>query len=151
MEDFARPRRRVRVVGEADDLARGLEQEAQGRVVLAPFEMGRGVALGLSFRRGQVFARAVLLGFDYACRMAVNEQHVVGRTAVGGIFPHGHTDACRQIELLHVLDDPAGLLQLLVNLLACLGFRRHAAFFPPLHFIFVRSLFSARQSSRGGL
>jgi len=50
VEDFARTRRRVGVVGKADDLARGLEQEAQGRVVFAPLEVGSGVARGLAFR-----------------------------------------------------------------------------------------------------
>jgi hypothetical protein len=48
VEDFARTRRGVGVVGEADDLARGFEQEAQRGVVFAPFEVGGGVALGLA-------------------------------------------------------------------------------------------------------
>jgi hypothetical protein len=89
MEDFARTRRGVGVVGEADDLAGGLEQEAQRRVVLAPFEAGGGVALGLAFDRGEVFASAVLLGLDHAHGVAVDEQHVIGRAGVGGVFAHG--------------------------------------------------------------
>jgi len=48
--DFARTRHRVGTVGEADDLAGSLEKKAQRGAVLAPFERGIGVALGLRFR-----------------------------------------------------------------------------------------------------
>ena len=62
--------------------------------------------------------------------MAVDEQHVICRAGVGGVFAHRHTHRCAEVELLHVLYDPARLLQLLVNLLACFGFWCHVS--PPL-------------------
>jgi hypothetical protein len=49
MEDFARARRRVGVVGEADDLAGGLEQESAAGVLSLRHLRGGGVALGLAF------------------------------------------------------------------------------------------------------
>jgi hypothetical protein len=128
VKDFARAGRGVGVVGEANDLAGGLEQEAQRRVVFAPFEVGGGIALGLVFNGGEVFTRAVFLGFDDAHGVAVDEQHVVGGAGVGGVFTHHHADGCAEVELLHVLNDPAGLLQLLVDLLACFGFWCHVCF-----------------------
>jgi len=122
VEDLARTRHGIGVVSETDDLTRGFEQKAQWGVVLAPFEVGVGVALGLVFGDGEVFARAVFLGFDDPDRIAVDEQHIVRRAAVGGVFAHHDTERGTEVELLHVLNDPAGVFQLLVDLLASFRF-----------------------------
>lgn len=122
MEDFTRTRYRVGPIGETNDLPGGLEQKTQRCIVFSPFERGIGVALGLAFDNSDVFASAVFLGLDHPHRLAVDEQHIVGRAAVGGVFAHGNANCCAEVELFIVLNDPAGLFQLLVNLLACLGF-----------------------------
>lgn len=40
----------------------------------------------------------------------------------------GHANRGAEVELLHILNDPTSLLQLLVDLLAGFGFRCHAFF-----------------------
>lgn len=59
VENFARTRHRIGAIGKADNLAGGLKQETQRDVVLTMLECGAGVALGLAFGDGEVFARAV--------------------------------------------------------------------------------------------
>jgi len=130
VEDLARARRGVGVVGEADDLAGGLEQKAQRRVVLAPFERGGGVARGLRLGHGEVLARRVFLGFDHAAGHAIHKQHIVGGAGVGGVLAHGHARAGGEVELLHVLHHPAGLFEFVVDQLAGFGFGGHAAGLP---------------------
>ena len=131
VEELARAGRGVGVVGEADDLAGGFEQEAQRRVALAPFELGRGVAAGLVFNGGEVFTGFVALGLDHAHGFAVDEQHVVGGAGVGGVFAHRHALRGPQVQGFHVLHDPAGLGQLLVDDDARFGFRGHGRIIPP--------------------
>jgi hypothetical protein len=126
VEDFARARRGVGVVGEADDLAGGLEQEAQRRVVLAPFEVGGGVTLGLSLGGGEVLASAVFLGFDHAHGVAIDEQHVVGRAGVGGVLAHGHAKGRSKVELPSCPARPSRPARAWVDLLPGFGFWRHA-------------------------
>ena len=115
VEDFAGTRRGVKVVGKADDLAGGLEQETQGCVVLAPFEVGGGVALGLGLNNGEVFTCTVFLGLNHACRIAIYKQHIVGWAGIGGVFTYRDANCCAKVDLFHVLNDPAGLNQLLVD------------------------------------
>ncbi len=76
----------VAVVGKANDLARRLEQETQRRIVLAPFQAGSGVALGLALYDGDVFTRTVFLGFNDTHGIAIDEQHVIRRAGIGGVF-----------------------------------------------------------------
>ena len=115
----------VLIVGEADELSRGFKEKTQGRVVCAPFEVGRGVALGLGFVSRDIFAGAVPLGLDDAHGIAFDEQDVVRRSRVRRILAYGNTDPGSEIELLHILHDPAGLFQLLVNNLSSLRFWCH--------------------------
>ena len=126
MEKLARARCRVAAIGEADDLAGGLEQKRQRRAVFAPFEGGAGVALGLALGGDQVGGRIVALGLNHADGSAVDKQHVIRRAAVGRVFAHRHTDARTQIERLQVLQHPAGLRQLRVDGLAGFGLGGHA-------------------------
>jgi hypothetical protein len=84
-------------------------------VALAPLEPG-GVALGLGLGGGQVFAGAVALGFDHAHRLTGNEQHVIRRPGIGGVLAYCDAQTRRQVELLQILHDPAGLLQPTVDL-----------------------------------
>ncbi len=125
MENFPRTWRGVGVVGEADDLAGSLNQKTQRGVVLAPFEGCGGIALGLLFGDSDIFTRAVFLGLDDAHGITVDEQHVIRRAGIGRVFAHGDTHRCAEVDLLHVLDHPTGLLQLLVDLLTCLSFWSH--------------------------
>ncbi len=140
VKNFTRAWCGVGTVGKADDLAGGLEQKAQRGAVFAPLERGVGVARGLGLGDGEVFTRAVALGLDHAHGVAIDEQHIVRRAAVGGVFAHGHARRGAQVELLHVLNDPARLLEFLVYVLAGFGFRCHACLppflvcVPSLHF-----------------
>ena len=129
VEDLAGSRGRVGAVGEADDLARGLEQEAQGGVTLAPLEPGGSVALGLGLGGGQVFAGAVSLGFDHAHRVTGNEQHVIRRPGIGGVLAHRDAQTRRQVELLQILHDPTGFLQPTVDLDSGHRLRSHRFFY----------------------
>jgi hypothetical protein len=123
VEHLARSRQRVEPVGEANHLRRGLEQKAQRLTALAPLEGGVGVALGLHFVLGQALALFVALGLDHPDRLAIDDQHVVGRAAVGGVLTHGRAAAGARVEAGLVLHEPAGLGELLVDAGACLVFR----------------------------
>jgi hypothetical protein len=127
VEDLARAWCGIGIFCKANDLTRRLKQEAQRCIVLAPFEVGYGVTLSLGFNNGEVFARAVFLGLDNTHGLAVDEQHIVSRAGIGGVFAYRHTHRCAEVELLHVLNDPARLLQLLVDLLACFSFWCHVS------------------------
>lgn len=77
----------------------------------SPFVTESDVALGLVFGGREVFTRSVFLSFDRAHGLAVNEQYVISRAAVGGLFAHGDARACRQAALFHILNR-TGILRL---------------------------------------
>ena len=115
VEQLAGARHRIGAVGEEDDLAGAFVEEAERRAAFAPLERGIGVALGLGFMGAEASAGLIAFGFDHADRLAAGKQDVVGRTGIGGIFAHRDTKAGAEIELLHVLDDPASSLELGVD------------------------------------
>ena len=73
VEDFARARRGVGIVSEADDLAGGFEKKAERGVVLSPFQVGVGVALGLAFGDGNILSGAVFLGLNHTDRSTAHK------------------------------------------------------------------------------
>lgn len=91
----------------------------------APLEVGDGVARGLGLDSGDVLPRCVALGLDDADRLAVDEQHIIGGAAVGGVFPDRDARGCAEVELFHVLHGPARLLQTGIDAAAGPGFWRH--------------------------
>jgi len=93
-----------------------------------PFEAGGSVAFGLDFGCGKVFTGAVFLGFNHTASHALHKQHIIGRTGIGGIFAHRHAYTCRLVELLHILNNPAVLFELQIDLLARLCFGSHRGF-----------------------
>ena len=85
-----------------------------------------GVALGLVFDHGDVFARFVALGFDHPDRLARHKQQVVGRAGIRGVFTHRHTAGRAQVEAAKVLHHPAGQREFGVDDLPGFCFGRHA-------------------------
>jgi len=67
----------------------------------------------------------VALGLDHAHGFALDEQHVVCRACIGGVFTHRHANAGTKVQLFGVLDDPTRRLKFLVDEQTRSGFRRH--------------------------
>ena len=126
MKDFAGAWCGVAAIGEADELASAFKQKRQRGLVLAPFERGAGVALGLRFVRGEVGALLVALGLDDAHGNAVDKQHVIGRAGVGRVFAHRNPRSRAEVDFFEVLHLPAGLRELVVDAFPGFGFWCHA-------------------------
>ena len=88
-------------------------------------EFRLGVALRLPLGHEKGCAGAVFLGFDDVAGLAIDEQQVISRASAGGVFAHGDAQASRKVVLAVVLNHPASLLELVVDLLAGLGFGCH--------------------------
>ena len=76
--------------------------------------VGGPVLAGLGLDAGERAAR--LLGLDHPHRLAVHEQHVVGRARLGRHLPHGHPLRRSHRGVLVVLHRPPARAQLLVDL-----------------------------------
>ncbi|MFG6414609.1 hypothetical protein ACG02S_11950 [Roseateles sp. DC23W] len=84
-----------------------------------------GVALGLRLGDDELLAGVVALGLHDADRLAVHEQHIVGRTGVGRELAHRHARRRAQVEAGVVLHLPAGGAQAFIDDLAGLGLWGH--------------------------
>jgi hypothetical protein len=58
----------------------------------------------------------IRFGLYHPSRLTVYEQHVIRRAGLGGIFTHGNTQTRAKIDVLEILDYPAGLFEPLVDL-----------------------------------
>ena len=107
----------VGIVGEARQLPRRLIRKADAVIDAHILEGAACIAPGLRLDGGNVLPLIVALRFDYANRLAVHEKRIVHRPGAGGILPHRDTGRRHRIDLAHILYDPAGLLQPLVDCL----------------------------------
>ena len=122
-EDFARAGLGVAGIGEAGDDASAFVEEWQRLAVADPFELGRGVAFGLFLDLGDLVAKLFLLGLDDADGFFIDEKDVIGRADVGLVFANRNPRAGAEVDLLCRLNDPAGKLELRVDVVAGLLFR----------------------------
>ena len=109
----------ISIVGEAGQFACGLIGKPDGVSRFDPFEGAAGVAAGLAFYGGDVLPFLVRFGLYDAHRGAVHKKRVIHRPGAGGELPHRHTGSCHRIQLAHILQDPAGLSQPLINGFPC--------------------------------
>src|SRR5487761_1136682 len=137
-EDLAGPLgQRLRTVESEDATAAGIGVIAVGEPGLAPRRLayerqrihqglapagqpvGVSAALALHLHEG----RPLGLGLDYAGGLAVEEEQIVDAAVplLQAELPNGHAGPSAHIRLGSVLDDPAGGLQLPVDLDPCLG------------------------------
>lgn len=79
----------------------------------------------MPFNNGQADALFLFFGFDDADGFAVHKEDVIGRSDLGKILPHGHADTGIEVELVPILNLPAGLAKQMINLLPRLLFRFH--------------------------
>ena len=110
-------RHRVEPAGEAGLGAGGLVAERQRAVHRERGQflgVGGPVLAGLGLHPDERAAR--LLGLDHPHRLALHEQHVVGRPGLGGHLPHGHALRGGHRRVLVVLNDPPARAELLVDL-----------------------------------
>ena len=115
----------VVIVGKARQLARGLIGEADAIVDVDVLEAAVGVAVGLLLDCGDGLSQVVLLGLYHAHGDAIHKKGIVHRPGAGRVLPNRHTERSQGIDLTHVLDDPAGLLQSLVDQFPRSLLRRH--------------------------
>lgn len=123
VEDLARARNRIAAIGEAGDLRGAFKQEGQVGCVHAPLEGGVGVTRGLHFAGGEVLAGFVAFGFDDAHRRALDEEQVIGGSAIGRVFAYGDAQCGAQVEIPDVLNHPPGMDEFFVDLLPGFCFR----------------------------
>ena len=83
--------------------------------VLDPFQLGCGVFAGLVLNGGDVVAESFLLGLGNAYGFSINEEHVVGRAAIGGVFADGLAFALIEVDGVLVLNGPASGAKLRVD------------------------------------
>lgn len=133
-----------------DNLAGAFVQEAQRRVVLAPFELGIGVALGLRLVHSEVFAGLVSFCLNDTDRLAVDEQQIIGRARICGVFAHRDTAGGAKVDRLYFLNVPACVPQFSVDLFPRASFRRHWQS-SPHHRAWFRSLSSLAWKQAKGL
>ena len=111
IEHLARTRLGVARIGETGDDAGAFVQEGQRLFVVDPLQLGRCVALCLCFMGGESLPFFFALGFDYAHRFFVHEQHVVSRAGIGLVFAHGLPQPGIQVDFLGRLNNPPRLLE----------------------------------------
>ena len=116
-EDFAVSWLGVAGVGEFGDLS-GAEVEEREGFVVDVFEFGLGVCFELIFVSGHFAAFFRFFCFDDADGFAVYEQYIIGGSDFGGIFSDGDAMCGGQVEGIVILDDPAALLELVVDVIA---------------------------------
>ena len=106
-EDFSGTGLGISAICESGNDTGTLIEERQGFVVADPFQLGTGIAFGLVFYGGDVFAFAFALGFDNANRFLIYKQHIVCWANICLIFPDRLSLAFIQINLVFVLHTPA--------------------------------------------
>jgi hypothetical protein len=116
-KDLARTWPGITAICEPRNDTRALIDKRQRWLVVDPFERRSRIAGGL-FLHSRNFV-APILGFrlDHADRLLINEKHIVGRANVGLVLANGDALARVKIDVLFVLNDPARLGQILVDLI----------------------------------
>ena len=127
-EDCARTVLNIVIVSKTSQFSSSLINKTNLVDTLDPFESTVYIAVRLTFYCGNIFTGIILFGLDNANRSAINKQSIVNRTGAGGEFTHRNAQSRKEIELLHILDDPSGLLQLLVYSFSGFLLRCHTAF-----------------------
>ena len=105
----------IGIVGKTGQFAGGLIGKPNGVSHFDPFEGAAGITAGLTFHGGDVLPFLVRFGLYDAHRGAVHKKRIVHWPGTGGKLPHRHTGSCHRIQLAHILQNPAGLRQPLVN------------------------------------
>ncbi|MEZ5627473.1 MAG: hypothetical protein R3E34_08105 [Rhodocyclaceae bacterium] len=126
MENLTRTRHRIALVGKAGDAAGGFEEKGQGRRIELPPEPAGCVARGLGLMSGDVLARLIALGFDDANGLAIDEQNVVGRAGIGGVFAHSHAPRGAEVQGTKILHLPSSQGKACVDIGSGFGFGRHS-------------------------
>jgi len=83
--------------------------------VLDPFQFRDGVILGLILDGGDVLAEGLLFRLRDANGFPIEEEHIVGRATVGGVFADGLAFALGEVDGVLVLNGPTGGAELCVD------------------------------------
>ena len=83
--------------------------------MLDPFQLSGGIILGLVLDGGDVVVEGFLLGLRDADGFFIDEENVVGRSAVGGVFADGLAFPLVEVDGVIVLNGPAGGAKLCVD------------------------------------
>ena len=106
-EDFSGTGPGIPAIRKPGNNAGTLIEKRQGFVVIDPFQGGVGIAFGLLFHGGDVFAFALALCLNDTNSPSVNEEHVVCWTDISLVFPDSLPNPDAWIKFLIVLHAPA--------------------------------------------
>ena len=115
----------VLVIGKTNDFVRCFIGKPNGILILYPFEGAVGIAARLHFHVRDMLSGFFALGFDYAHGLTINKKGIIDLTRTGGELTNSHTKRSGEIQPFHVLNHPAGLIQLFINRKTRLFFRGH--------------------------
>ena len=115
------------IIRETGQLTSGFVGKANSIYSLHPLEGTIYIAVGLTFHGSDILTGIVFFGLNDADRGAIYEQRIIYWACASGEFTYCNTQPRKEIELLHVLDNPTGLLQFFINHFSGLLLRCHTA------------------------
>ena len=115
----------VFVIGKTSQLSRGFIGKPDAVVCLDPLEGTPGVPAGLRLSSGDIFSFFICLGLHNPDWDAIYKKRIIHRPGAGGKFPHRYAGSSHRIELPHILQNPTGLNESLINCLTRFLFRSH--------------------------
>ena len=102
------------IVCEPGQLVRRFVGKADGCISLDPLEFASGITCGLILHRGDLLSALCPLRLHNAYGGSVDEEGIVHLACAGWKLPHCYAHGREQIQIFHILNDPARSDQLLV-------------------------------------